>query len=486
MTPDYLLYPLLFNNATNVKTGYVILDTIIIVSLITILFFVEIHKLKKFVSNCFVYVFKEKKSNVTFSSKGKDRSIKYKAIMYHLSKSYNKTINSIEENTNYGWDKKDEFIEKSSFFEINQNDEFKIDENIFGLVSTETIDRKSIRDDYNEPKIKIHTLDIYSKNKDLNYINKWIEKKLQEYKIHLREKMNNKQMLLSISYNNEEKEIDIESTEWLSYISFDNSYFQNKEYILNKINFFLNNQKWYKDRGIPYNLGILLYGEPGGGKTRFIKQLINHTKRHGIDIKLNNYFDFKKLKTIIYNEELKNDYIIPQNKRIIIFEDIDAVGDILKNRKIKEKELKELEEKNKIFYNQELKTDYIVPSKKSKSSDNTIIASKTVNNNLSYFLNIIDGLNECSGRIIIMTTNRLDYLDPALIRPGRIDIKIEFLKCNLNDIYKMLQMFWKEKMTLKYEDLNNELDNKYTSAEIISIFRGTDDFNQIKNIFKKN
>ena len=50
------------------------------------------------------------------------------------------------------------------------------------------------------------------------------------------------------------------------------------------------------------------------------------------------------------------------------------------------------------------------------------------NNNLSFFLNIIDGLNECSGRIIIMTTNKIDYLDKAIIRPGRIDIKINFKK----------------------------------------------------------
>ena len=85
-------------------------------------------------------------------------------------------------------------------------------------------------------------------------------------------------------------------------------------------------------KGIPYNLGILLYGEHGCGKTRFIKQLMNYTNRHGIDIKLNDGMDFTDLQHIIYSEELDDTHIIPQDQRIIIFEDIDALGEVVKER----------------------------------------------------------------------------------------------------------------------------------------------------------
>jgi len=40
--------------------------------------------------------------------------------------------------------------------------------------------------------------------------------------------------------------------------------------IMGKIDFFLNNKDWYDRKGIPYNLGIMLYGEPGCGKSMCI------------------------------------------------------------------------------------------------------------------------------------------------------------------------------------------------------------------------
>jgi len=44
----------------------------------------------------------------------------------------------------------------------------------------------------------------------------------------------------------------------------------------------------------------------------------------------------------------------------------------------------------------------------------------------SGFLNAIDGVTNSDGRIIVMTTNHKESLDPALIRPGRVDFQREF------------------------------------------------------------
>ena len=248
-----------------------------------------------------------------------------------------------------------------------------------------------------------------------------------------------------------------------------------------KIDFFLNNKDWYIQRGIPYNLGILLWGETGGGKTRFIKQLLKYTGRHGIDIKLNDELDFSKLKNILLKDTIGESYIIPQNKRIIIFEDIDAMGEVVKQRS---KSLNSDQDTDVDINSENL--DSGIFSKLIETQKKEIIEekSKHLNNNLGYLLNMIDGLNECSGRIIIMTTNRLEYLDKALIRPGRIDIKIEFGKCSRYDILMMIQMFWKnESDNLSLTDIKEDIEKIYTSAEVINIFRSSNDFNLIKKVF---
>ena len=66
--------------------------------------------------------------------------------------------------------------------------------------------------------------------------------------------------------------------------NFDNIFFTQKQECLKKLDFFVDNEQWYNDRGIPYTLGFLLYGSPGCGKTSFIKAILNYTKRHGIYI----------------------------------------------------------------------------------------------------------------------------------------------------------------------------------------------------------
>jgi chaperone BCS1 len=97
---------------------------------------------------------------------------------------------------------------------------------------------------------------------------------------------------------------------------------------------------------------------------------------------------------------------------------------------------------------------------------------------------MLDGINECCGRIIIMTTNRVEVLDKALIRPGRIDIKLHFKKCSSYDVAKMIEKFWD--ISVRLEDISEEIDNKYTSADIINIFRSTDNFECVRKEFLRN
>ena len=71
--------------------------------------------------------------------------------------------------------------------------------------------------------------------------------------------------------------------------------------------------------------------------------------------------------------------------------------------------------------------------------------------------------------IIIMNTNKPDYLDKALIRLGRNDYNINFEKASLEDIKNILSHYWDIKINI--EDLKKDIDNKYSHAEIINICR---------------
>ena len=67
----------------------------------------------------------------------------------------------------------------------------------------------------------------------------------------------------------------------------------------------------------------------------------------------------------------------------------------------------------------------------------------------------IDGLEELTGVLVIAATNRPDIIDPALLRPGRFDKKIEIGKPSLEDITSILKVSLKNKTTDSSVDLSS-------------------------------
>ena len=474
MTPEYFIIPMLMNQFTNIvhqfKTDIYILDCFIIITCIIIIFTIDFTQVKQDITRKIRnYMRHGTENSIIISCEGNKRSIKFRAIMFYISKLKDSSIYCLKENTDFTWGEEID-IEKNSEYMVDQIKTFKLDNDIYGYIKDEKKEKRRAR--YNEvPEyIEYNILRIYTKHKTLIELQEWINKKVSEYNKHIRSKTSDVQLLLTISQKNkiDDDTVDIEAIPWESTVTFENSYFHMKDEIIKKIDFFLNNKSWYEEYGTPYNLGILLYGEPGCGKTRFIKQLMNYTKRHAIDIKLNDCFDFNELKNIIYKDEIGTDYNIPQNQRIIIFEDIDSMGEVVKDRDIKKNE----QNKKNTNINKNNPTDILA----SFALDKKI----KKNNNLSFLLNILDGLNECSGRIIVMTTNKIETLDKALIRPGRIDIMLEFKKCSIKDIFMMIKHF--HKIDITSDIIKTELDFKYTSAELINILRTTD-INELKNKF---
>lgn len=162
------------------------------------------------------------------------------------------------------------------------------------------------------------------------------------------------------------------------------------EFIVNDIQTFLDTEKWYIERSIPYQRGYLFYGPPGNGKTSAITALASH---------FNFNIGILNLKTSSMGD---NDLVealssVPPHT-VIVLEDIDCVT---KGREI---------ENEKISF--------------------------------SGLLNALDGVCASHGQIVFMTTNFRDKLDSALIRPGRCDVQLEFSNANSYQKQHLFERFF--------------------------------------------
>lgn len=492
---------MIFTSINKINTGYLILDTIymIIAATIALAVFSSGFKNRFYRKIESVYQHYDKTNSITFSSNEKTTSKRFKAIMYWIAKQSDPSVKKLLEiiETKYSR-KSDDYEEtKQNCYRVDQNSQFEITKDIFGKISYR---EKEITDNFGKTKHEeIVYLDVFSKKLNLLQIQKWVEEKHKEYESYVRTKASSEQLLVEIGWNSREKELDIYHNPWSSNANFSNRFFTGKEDILKKIEFFIENPDWYAKRGLPWTLGFLIWGKPGCGKTGFIKALMNLTGRHGITIKLNDKFDLKKLKEVIYDEEICDDLIIPQNKKIIILEDIDCMGELIKDRDLLEKEKSKAKISDLDFsdIDEESETEEIprktkrITSVKINSNNKKQNETENENNNLSYLLNILDGLQECPGRIVIMTTNKPEVLDSALIREGRIDYKIEFTNATTQDVVDIVKFYWSEtscieELSQALSVITSEINKLYSHASIVNMCRSSESVREtVSKIMKK-
>lgn len=222
--------------------------------------------------------------------------------------------------------------------------------------------------------------------------------------------------------NTAPKSLTFSMTPFYSNKSFRNICGDEIRHIENRVRFFIDNKDWYDSKGIPYQLGLLLSGIPGAGKTSAIRAIANLTKRHIINVNFANITTATQLKTLfcsdkisVYDSTMTNthSYYIPIEQRLYVLEEIDAIGDIVKQR----------------TYD---------TSKADSCSTKDVINDELT---LMEILTVLDGTIEFPGRMIIVTTNHPEILDEALIRPGRIDVQVKFGYANASLIAEMFQAY---------------------------------------------
>merc|ERR1712179_712230 len=249
--------------------------------------------------------------------------------------------------------------------------------------------------------------------------------------------------------------------------TFDNVFYSQKEDILKRLDFFTNNKDWYKQRGIPYTMGFMFYGEPGCGKTSTIKAIANHTQRHIVSVPLNKIKTAKELLNVFYSTKM-NYVDIPLDKRLYVLEDIDAADlkDTVGERSEKDKVKDSDEEDKDSGKDSPMDMNLFGILKNSSGWDKKFGMQKLT---LANLLEVLDGVMEMEGRMLVITTNYPEKLDKALIRPGRIDMKVNFGPMRGKDITDMFQHYFEMSppVTVPVEKLP---DGKWTPAEVTQVF----------------
>jgi SpoVK/Ycf46/Vps4 family AAA+-type ATPase len=186
---------------------------------------------------------------------------------------------------------------------------------------------------------------------------------------------------------------------------------------------------------------------------------------------------------IFYGEEI-NEKKIPMNKRIYLFEDIDSILDVLKEReqKDKDKEMKgssPLEEQNTFLLKALVDTNKTATKVLDKIGSNDKL-------NLGFFLNLIDGVLETPGRILILSTNYPDKLDRALVRPGRIDMKVHMEKCSHQMIRNIIKHYYEQEEYVDDDIVNSLYKKDIAPAELYQICFKYQNYDDYKAALKEN
>ncbi|KAG0490818.1 hypothetical protein HPP92_007681 [Vanilla planifolia] len=197
---------------------------------------------------------------------------------------------------------------------------------------------------------------------------------------------------------------------------------------------FVKRKEYYKKTGRAWKRGYLLFGPPGTGKSSLIAAMANYLRFDIYDLDLSE---------VSQNSGLKRLLMGMSNKSLLVIEDIDCSID-LQSRE---------EEK----------------SKESNYKDEVT---------LSGLLNFIDGLWSTSGeeRIIVFTTNYKERLDPALLRPARMDMHIHMGYCGPNSFRVLASNYHSIDKHPRFEEIEDLLKEvNATPAEVAEELMRTDD-----------
>jgi hypothetical protein len=165
---------------------------------------------------------------------------------------------------------------------------------------------------------------------------------------------------------------------------------------------FLASGRWYASRGIPHRRGYLLQGPPGSGKSSLVAALAAEL---GLSI-----FSVTLSSPLLTDDGLRSLLNAAGTKGVLLLEDIDAA------------------------FGSRVNAAAAGDGKNGGGSSSALT--------LAGLLNALDGVAAQEGRLLFLTTNHPERLDPALVRPGRVDVRVSFAKASRSQLRRLFARFF--------------------------------------------
>ncbi|CCW66214.1 unnamed protein product [Phytomonas sp. Hart1] len=272
--------------------------------------------------------------------------------------------------------------------------------------------------------------------------------------------------------------------------TFNTLFFPEKEKLIHLIHQFESRSGKFSVPGFPHKLILLLYGPPGTGKTSLVKAIAAHTNRHILSIVLSHIETNRELLNLMHDGRFSvmngksdghtNRDVITENLRpekvIYMLEDIDAASEVVRS----------VEKTNSLSTERQGGRMSGIPSVSTIDEDTTVVAQNSNNTitetsegttndesksqqtiervfisnhnksqrhlasmvedrlSLKGLLRALGGILDAPGRIVVLTTNHVDCLAPALLKPGIVTMKLYMGNFNAECGIEMIKHYFRD------------------------------------------